>query len=34
MYQEMSLLYSNYIKFLATFKIKSQMLSVRMSEIS
>ena len=34
MYAELTLLYSNYIKYYANFKTKSQMLNLRMSEVS
>lgn len=34
MYAELSQLYNSYIKFLYNFKLKSQILSVRMSEVS
>lgn len=34
MYAELSVLYANYLKFLAAFKYKSKLLSTRMSEVS
>ena len=34
MYAEISQMYNTYMKFLYNFKLKSQLLSVRMSEVS
>jgi hypothetical protein len=34
MYQDLSVLYINYIKFLFNFKIKNKLLNIRMSEVS
>ena len=34
MYSELSVLYTNYLKFLFNFKIKNKILNVRMSEVS
>ncbi len=34
MYTEISVLYSNYIKYLINFKARSQLLSIRMTEVS
>jgi hypothetical protein len=34
MYAELSMLYSNYLKFLAGFKYKSKVLSIRFTEVS
>jgi hypothetical protein len=34
MYSELTLLYSNYIKYYANFKARSSVLSLRMSEVS